>query len=183
MFSFQRKTFWGLQSLFMYSVSNGIPFCFHSISLFLFSKTTLLVFFLFFPSIVLFSLHFVLKFEMQFIIKAYIVFWKILEMKDTCSRQVLQVNLFVLLISLVVYKIVRFWFLLNLTLSDFLRNRTREKKTAFRSFVFQKSFFFLFKALKQSKIIKYILLSLRFWIQSIKCLFLILFTRDVINGR
>lgn len=85
MFRFQRKTFWGLQSLFMYSVSNGIPFCFHSISLFLFSKKTLLFCFCFFPLLCCFPYIF-LKFEMQFIIKAYIVFWKILEMKDTCSR-------------------------------------------------------------------------------------------------
>lgn len=40
-FRVQRKTFSGLQSLLGYSVSNGRPFCFRSVSFFSFSKTRL----------------------------------------------------------------------------------------------------------------------------------------------
>lgn len=95
----------------------------------------------------------------------------------------LYVNIFVLLISLAVYKIVKFWLLSNLTLSDFLRNKTRKKKSVFRIFAFLKVFFFNLRHLKQPFIIKYIWLLLRYRIQSINMsLFLILFTRDVINA-
>lgn len=95
----------------------------------------------------------------------------------------LYVNIFVLLISLAVYKIVKFWLLLNLTLSDFLRNKTRKKKSVFRIFAFLKSFFLNLRHLKRPFIIKYIWLLLRYRIQSINMsLFLILFTRDVINA-
>lgn len=95
----------------------------------------------------------------------------------------LYVNIFVLLISLAVYKIVKFWLLLNLTLSDFLRNKTRKKKSVFRIFAFLKSFFFNLRHLNRPFIIKYIWLLLRYRIQSINMsLFLILFTRDVINA-
>lgn len=95
----------------------------------------------------------------------------------------LYVNIFVLLISLAVYKIVKFWLLLNLTLSDFLRNKTRKKIGVSNFCFFEEFFFFNLRHLKQPFIIKYIWLLLRYRIQSINMsLFLILFTRDVINA-
>lgn len=95
----------------------------------------------------------------------------------------LYVNIFVLLISLAVYKIVKFWLLLNLTLSDFLRNKTRKKNRCFEFLLFWRVFFFNLRHLNRPFIIKYIWLLLRYRIQSINMsLFLILFTRDVINA-